>query len=115
MRLYVTYLTVLGLLCGCASSEFSPRRDVRAPPYSGEVAVLERMPAVGSYKALGIVIVRGVALSSDERMFDELKERAAAQGADAVVLQAPLRTEDNGDGGENRRLAAYAIRRDQAR
>ena len=115
MRLYVTILAVLGLLCGCASSEFSPRADVRAPPYSGEVAVLERLPAVGSYKVLGIVIVRGVALSSDARMFDRLKERAAAQGADAVVLQAPLRTEDSADGSENRRLAAYAIRRDPSR
>lgn len=115
MRLYATILTVLGLLCGCAASEFSPRGDVRAPPYSGEVVVLERMPAEGTYKALGIVIVRGVALSSDERMFNQLKERAAAQGADAVVLQAPLRTEDNGDGGEKRRLAAYAIRRDSSR
>ncbi|MFT5445268.1 MAG: hypothetical protein ACI9DC_000428 [Gammaproteobacteria bacterium] len=115
MRLYVTILTVLGLLCGCASSEFSPRGDVRAPPYSGEVVVLDRMPAVGRYTMLGIVIVRGVTLSSDERMFDLLKERAAAQGADAVVLQAPLRTEDNADGGEKRRLAAHAIRRDLSR
>jgi hypothetical protein len=115
MRLYVTMLTVLGLLCGCASSQFSPRGEVRAPPYAGEVAVLERLPAEGSYKMLGIIIVRGVTLSSDERMFDQLKERAAAQGADAVVLQAPLRTEDNAHGGENRRLAAYAIRRDPSR
>ena len=115
MRVYATILTILGLLCGCASSEFSPCRDVRAPPYSGEVAVLERMPVAGSYKVLGIVIVRGVTMSSDERMFDQLKERAAAQGADAVVLQAPLRTEDNAEGGENRRLAAYAIRRNTSR
>ncbi len=85
MRLYVSLLLVLGILCGCASSDFSSRGDVSAPRFSGEVVVLERMPAAGSFEMLGVIIVRGVALTSDSRMFDQLKERAAAQGADAVV------------------------------
>ena len=112
MRLYATALSALCLLCGCATTDFAPTGDVSAAPYSGEVKVLERLPATGSYKMLGIVIVRGVALTSDERMFEQLKDRAAAQGADAVVLQGPIRTDENSAGGEDRRLAAYAISRE---
>ena len=108
MRLYVTVLGALFLLCGCASTQFSPSGAVAAAPYAGEVQVLERLPAKGSYTMLGVVIVRGVDITEDERMFKQLKERAAAQGADAVVLQGPIRVQDTT---ETRRLAGYAIRR----
>ena len=111
MRLYVTVICALLLLAGCANTEFSPSGDTRAPPYSGEVQVLQRLPAEGSYRMLGILIVRGVNLTSDERMFAQLKQRAAAQGADAVVPQGPIRAQINSDGGEDRKLAAYAILR----
>ena len=111
MRLYVTILGALWLLGGCANTQFSPTGGVRAVPYAGEVQVLERLPAVGSYEMLGVLIVRGVRLSSDERMFEQLKERAAAQGADAVVPQSAIRSQKDSAGGEERRLAAYAIRR----
>ena len=108
MRLYVTVLGALFLLFGCASAEFSSSGAVAAAPYAGEVQVLERLPAKGSYTMLGVVIVRGVEITDDERMFEQLKERAAAQGADAVVPQGPIRIQDTT---ETSRLAGYALRR----
>ena len=108
MRLYAIVLGALFLLCGCASTQFSPSGETRLAPYPGEVQVLERLPAKGSYEMLGVFIVRGVNLTSDERMFEQLKERAAAQGADAVVPQGAIRENEIS---QERRLAAYAIRR----
>ncbi|MFT5172034.1 MAG: hypothetical protein ACI8W7_000198 [Gammaproteobacteria bacterium] len=111
MRLYVTALAALLLLGGCTSSQYSPSGDASAARFTGEVQVLEQLPATGSYEMLGIIIVRGVALTSEGRMFEQLKARAAAQGADAVVPQGPIRSQDNSQGGTDQRLAGYAIRR----
>lgn len=101
----VLLAVVLG--AGCASSSFSPAGSETFAPYDGEVTVLERLPAAGEYRLIGIVTVHGVNLSSDERMFDQLKERAAARGADAVVPQGKIRERA---GGDQRVLAAHAIR-----
>ena len=100
-------LAVSLLLAGCASSDFRPAGDVAAAPYRGTVRVLDRLPPEGTYQLVGIVTVRGVNLSSDARMFDQLKSRAAAQGADAVVPQSEIRERA---GGDERVLAAHAIR-----
>ena len=111
MRLYVTVLAAFVFFGGCASSQFSPSGDAGGARFTGEVQVLEQLPAAGSYQMLGIIIVRGVELSSDARMFEQLKTRAADQGADAVVPQSPILEQQNSQGGTDRRLAAYAIRR----
>jgi hypothetical protein len=95
------------LLAGCSSAEFEPSGVVAPAPYKGEVKVLDRLPPDGSYQLVGIVTVRGVNLSSDERMFEQLKARAAEQGADAVVPQGRIRERA---GGDERVLAAHAIR-----
>ncbi len=107
----LTVLAALVFLSSCASSGFNPSAQREFPPYEGEVEVLNRLPLEGTYDLVGIVRVKGVALTSDERMFDELKERAAYQGADAVIPQGKIRTRPKSDGGEDRTLAAYAIRR----
>lgn len=104
-------ITVTIFLTGCASSSFAPNAGTRLVPWEGEVTRLARLPAEGSYLLLGVVTVKGVALTSDERMFDALEERAAAQGADAVVLQGAIRDRPTGESGDERSLAAYAIRR----
>ena len=109
MKLYVTALVALLVLCGCTTTDFSSSGDSGAAPYAGEVQVLERLPAKGSYTMLGVLIVRGVNLTSDERMFEQLKERAAAQGANAVVLQGPIIEQENTTGGVDRRLGGFAI------
>ena len=104
-------ITLVLLLTGCATSSFAPSSGPRLAPWEGEVTVLTHLPAEGSYRLLGVVTVRGVELTSDERMFDSLKERAAAQGADAVVLQREIRDRPVGKSSDERSLAAYAIRR----
>ena len=108
----VPALLLVALLAGCASAEFTPSGVGEHPPrHEGEVAVLDRLPPVGSYRMLGVVTVRGVGITSDERMFEEFREMAARRGADAVVPQGKIRTGSTGDGGETRTLAGYAIRR----
>lgn len=105
------YILLLALLLGgCASARFTESGGERLAPWRGEVRVLDRLPPEGSYRLLGVVTVSGVALTSDERMFENLKDLAARRGANAVVLQSPIRDRRTGDGGEERTLAAYAIR-----
>jgi hypothetical protein len=107
MRSSAFLLAVALLLAGCASSSFSPAGERVFPPHTGPVAVLDRLPAAGEYELVGIVTVRGVNLSSDARMLEQLQERAAARGADAVVPQGKIRERA---GGDERVLAAHAIR-----
>lgn len=107
MRTSAFLFAVALLLAGCASSSFSPSGERVFPPHTGPVTVLERLPAAGEYELVGIVTVHGVNLSSDARMFEQLKERAAARGADAVVPQGKIRERA---GGDERVLAAHAIR-----
>lgn len=95
------------LLVGCANTSFSPSSSEALAPHEGEVKVLDRLPPDGTYRLIGIVTVRGVNLTSDERMFEQLKKNAAAQGADAVVPQGKIRERA---GGDERALAAHAIR-----
>jgi hypothetical protein len=111
MRSFVPALLVAALTA-CASSDFRASGAGEAlPPHEGPVAVLSRLPPPGTYRLLGIVTVNGVRLTSDERMFEQLTERAAARGADAVVPQGRIRVRPTTEGGEQRTLAAYAIRR----
>jgi hypothetical protein len=107
MRSSAFLLAVVLLVTGCASSSFSPAGERVFPPHAGPVAVLDRLPASGEYELVGIVTVHGVNLSSDARMLEQLQQRAAARGADAVVPQGKIRERA---GGDERVLAAHAIR-----
>lgn len=106
-RLLAAVLFMVLLVSGCASSDFSPAGSETFAPYDGEVKVLDRLPAAGEYRLVGIVTVHGVNLTSDKRMFEQLQQRAAARGADAVVPQGKIRERA---GGDERVLAAHAIR-----
>jgi len=112
--MYIPLVALLPLvlaLGGCASSKFTASGSERFAPWRGEVTVLERLPPEGTYRLVGVATVSGVTLTSDERMFDDLRALAAEHGANAVVPQGPIRDRATGGGGEERSLAAYAIRR----
>lgn len=104
-------LVVLSLLAGCASPQFNRSGLDDHGSHVGAVEVLDKLPTPGSYDLVGVVVVRGVGLTSDERMFDQLRAQAAERGADAVVPQGEIRNRPTTEGGEERRLAGYAIRR----
>ena len=99
------------LLAGCAGAEFNRNANAPTyPPYEGEVMLLGSLPPADQFERLGVVIARGVGLSTEERLRQQLKKAAARNGANALVLQSKLQTIPDGDGGSERRLAAWAIR-----
>jgi len=113
----LTLLLVLliGTIGGCASpATFQPASGAEDfPPYEGEVKVLENLPPSDQYKRVGVVVVEGVLLTKDADMVTILKEKAAAKGADAVVMQSPVKVTKQPDGSTTKRLAAWVIRLNQ--
>jgi hypothetical protein len=103
---------LIGAAAGCASpATFQPASGGEDfPAYKGEVRVLENLPTSGQYKRVGVVVVEGVLLTEDADMVATLKREAAAKGADAVVMQSPIRVTKDPDGSTTKRLAAWAIR-----
>jgi len=104
-------LLLLLLIGGCTSpAKFQPASGGEAfPAYKGEVKVLENLPS-GGYKRVGVVVVEGVLLTQEADMVATLKKEAAAKGANAVVMQSPVKVIKEPDGSTTRRLAAWAIR-----
>jgi hypothetical protein len=104
-------LLLIGATGGCTSpATFQPSSGGEAfPAYKGEVKVLENLPS-GGYKRVGVVVVEGVLLTKEADMVATLKKEAAAKGANAVVMQSPVKVTKEPDGGTTRRLAAWAIR-----
>ena len=98
-------------LAGCAESGFRASGVDTYPPYPGKVELLKKRPEPGSYDLVGVVTVTGVSFTSDKRMFENLRELAGSRGADAVIPQSDIKDRPKTDGGEERRLAGYAIRR----
>ena len=96
---------------GCASpAKFQPATGAEnLPPYEGEVKILENLPAPNQYRRVGVVTVEGVLLTKEEEMVAAIKELAAEKGANAVVMQSPVKVSKNQDGGTKKRLAAWAI------
>ncbi len=80
------------------------------PPYEGDVRVLENLPPSSQYKRVGVVFVEGVLLTKDASMVASVKKKAAANGADAVVMQSKIKVIKNSDGSTTKKLAAWAIR-----
>jgi hypothetical protein len=83
---------------------------VEFPPYEGDVRVLENLPPSNQYKRVGVVFVEGVLLTKDASMVASVKKKAAASGADAVVMQSKIKVIKNSDGSTTKKLAAWAIR-----
>ena len=105
-------IAALVLLGACASPAKFERASAAPsfPSFEGDVTVLQNLPPAGDYDLLGIVRVEGVLLTKEEEMMARLKSRAADEGANAVVLQAPMKVITNSDGSTTRKLAAWAIR-----
>ena len=102
----------LAAVSGCTSpARFTPAVGAENfPPYEGEVRVLENLPSSGRFKRVGVVIVEGVQLTSDGAMMGAAKREAAANGADAIVLQAPIKSTRESSGTVRKTLGAWAIR-----
>ena len=102
---------VLIALVACSQARFTPATiPVELEPYTGEVRVLERLPPPNEYVAVGVVIAEGVFLTKQSDMLEDLKRAAARRGANAVVLQGKVKITKTGTGGEEKKLAAWAIR-----
>lgn len=98
-------------LTGCSTTQFRPANPTeKFPPFEGEVKVLEQLPPAGQYRHVGVVMVEGVTFTKQSRMMNAIKKEAAAQGANAVVFQSSkVKTSVNASGGEQKRIAAWAI------
>lgn len=104
-------ISVLTVLSGCATSDFSPSPGAGAyGAYRGEVRVLSRYPAAGTYEQLGIVIARGVRLTDKADLLEELKSEAARRGANAIILQGDVKIRRSTGGTEEKQLGAFAVR-----
>jgi len=108
----VLIAVVMTAISGCTSpATFQPAsRSEEFPPYEGEVRVLENLPPSSQYKRVGVVIVEGVLLTKDAAMVASVKKKAAAKGANAVVMQSKIKVTKNHDGNTTKKLAAWAIR-----
>ena len=106
---------LVAIAAGCASpAKFQPASSGQNfPPYEGGVRVLQSLPPSDQYTRVGVVTIEGVLLTKEEDMVRLLKEKAAKEGADAVVMQSALKVIKNSDGSTTKRLAAWAIRLDR--
>ncbi|MEM7504448.1 MAG: hypothetical protein AAF417_20590 [Pseudomonadota bacterium] len=101
-------LTAMLLLTGCANTDFQRASTApKLPPYTGEVRVMKQFP-YGEYVMIGTVFATGAITVSEGKVRRSLIKQAAAQGANAVVLQGKLRTVESA-GGTEKKLAAWAI------
>ncbi len=108
----VFFLLLIAAIGGCASpAKFQPASGAgKFPAYEGEVKVLENMPPSGGYERIGVVVVDGVLLTKESDMLSILKEEAAKRGANAVVMQGPVKVTKEPDGSTTQKLAAWVIR-----
>ncbi len=100
------------LLAGCSTAEFN--RNASAPdypPYDGEVAVLTELPPAGQFERLGVVVATGGDAGTRNALLRSLKKKAAAGGANAIMLQRDEVKELGTQGvGTQTKLAAWALR-----
>ncbi len=110
--LTILLVVLMAAISGCASpARFTPASGSGDfPPYEGKVTVLENLPPSNQYQRVGVVIIEGVLLTKEASMVAALKEQAAANGADAVVMQSKIKVTKNPDGSTRKRLGAWAIR-----
>jgi type IV pilus biogenesis protein CpaD/CtpE len=108
----VLLVVIMAALSGCTSpARFTPASGSGDfPPYKGEVRVLENLPPSGQYKRVGVIIIEGVLLTKEASMVTAIKKQAAANGADAVVMQSKIKVTKDPDGSTRKRLGAWAIR-----
>ena len=96
----------LVLISACASESFTSSTRKQYPAWDGEVTVLDKLPVAGSYELIGVVSVEAGVMTSDDRMYTQMKAQAAARGANAVVPQSKIKTRAVS---KQQVLVAYAI------
>ncbi|HZL59964.1 MAG TPA: hypothetical protein VFC38_09720 [Stellaceae bacterium] len=82
------FLAALAMLAlaGCSHVEFIPETRADYRPWYGLVQVTDRFPE--RYVRIGTVIAHGVAGDTDASLIEFLKERAAAAGANIIVVSS---------------------------
>ena len=113
MNTFIKLVAALGIalsLSACTSQSFTPSTSKQFSPWTDEVRVLNRLPPEGTYVLIGVVKIEGTNYTSDERMHENMKEKAAERGANAVVPQSKIKSQIISSGGTRRILAGYAIR-----
>lgn len=103
---------LIAAISGCASAaKFQPASSSEQfSPYEGRVRVLENLPSSDQYTRVGVVTVEGVLLTKESDMVEAIKNTAAENGADAVVMQSPIKVTKRSDGSTRKKLGAWAIR-----
>ena len=97
-------------LAGCIEADYRPSSNSPAlPPFDGPVEVLKKFPP-GEHLVLGTLFVEGGLAVGESTMLKALREKAAAIGANAIVMQGKLRT-SKGPDGTRTKIAAFAIRK----
>ena len=106
----VLWLPLVALLLGgCKGVDYRPTSTApKLPPYTGTVEVLKKFPP-GEHIMLGTLFVEGGLAVQESTMLSSLRKKAAAVGANAIVLQGKLRA-NKGPQGTKTKLAAWAIR-----
>ena len=105
-------LAAATLLAACTSAEFNRNASAPSyPPYKGEVAVLTELPPADQFERLGVVVATGGDAGTESSLLRALKKRAAASGANAIMLQHDKVRELGTRGvGTQTKLAAWALR-----
>jgi hypothetical protein len=106
----VAVLAISLSLSACTSQSFTSSSSKQFSPWTGDVQVLKKLPPEGTYVLIGVVKIEGSNYTSDDRLYDNMKAKAAKRGANAVVPQAKIKTQMITSGGTRRILAAYALR-----
>ena len=90
-RIGILFIVAAMVFSACAAGKVSFTRtgEKTYPPYTGVVKVLKNPPAEGTYTEIGIVSSEGddSELTWAE-LIEKIQEKAAAQGADAIVIEA---------------------------
>lgn len=71
------------LLVGCSTISFTPASSSTYPAYTGEVAILDRLPE--RFQDVGWVTAEAMPQISPGELLMMTKERAAMRGANAII------------------------------
>ncbi len=106
------WLASIGLaiaLTACIEADYRPTSSAPVlPPFTGTVDVLKAFPR-GEHLMLGTLFIEGGLAVTEDTMMNALRKKAAAVGANAIVMQDKLRAY-KGPEGTRTKLAAWAIR-----
>lgn len=79
-------IVALLLLAACATADFTPSETGQGfPAWTGDVVVLDHMPLRG-FQRVGVVTAKGGLVHGTDELTRALKERAAEEGANAIVI-----------------------------